>query len=78
MKISESEKEGRALCQWNEADDTSCRDADLIKRESRSSIVWEQARGEEEEENSILRDNVKERKEVTLLGRKSLQPQRRM
>lgn len=75
--INKSEKVRYYLRQWKGADGPSCTDSDLIKRESRSSIVHEDTGGEGEEKNSILRENVKAKREVTLLGRKSLHPQRR-
>lgn len=75
---NKSGKEGWVLCQRKGADGASCTDTDLIKWESRSNIVWEDTWGVEEEKNSILRENVKAKREVTLLGRKSLHPQRRM
>lgn len=68
----------KVLCPWKGADGASCTDADLINRESHSSVFREDAGGEEEEENSILRENVKAEREVTPLGRKSSHPQRRM
>lgn len=70
VMICKNGKEGQLSYQGTAADGICCIDPDTIKKQSHSSFVWEVAWGKEEED-SILRDHVQERRKLTLLGRKT-------